>query len=241
MSEDKNIKNVETNKSVVDLSRRRFAKAGLIAAPILSTLPGKSAFASSANIANNCTVSGNLSGNLSKDTTTDPCEFGYKGRTPGYWKNHPYQWGAVGADIFPNRCVDEMGHGGHSACNNFDFKESDFEDEKYDEYYTSTNYPSHFPTDFGLYFGEGAMVEFSCSQILWFYEPGDNTSMHALRGHVVAAYLNAWESGATGNFPYTPLEIVGYYQDFLSGTLGMSQSDFIAILDTLNNMGGYDE
>jgi len=73
------------DNSTVDLSRRRLTKAGLIAAPILSTLPGKSA------LAGNCTsLSGIMSGNLSsQDGQNEPCddtpESSY-GRSPGYWR-----------------------------------------------------------------------------------------------------------------------------------------------------------
>ncbi len=72
------------SKSTVDLSRRRLAKAGLIVLPVLSTLPGKPAMATYAK--NNCTVSGNLSGNMSHNVNnTDPCDGLTGGKSVSYW------------------------------------------------------------------------------------------------------------------------------------------------------------
>lgn len=73
------------SKVGVDTSRRRLAKAALIGAPILMTLPGKSALAGS------CTsLSGMLSGNLSGDGDGGkPCDHKIdhkSGRSPGFWR-----------------------------------------------------------------------------------------------------------------------------------------------------------
>ena len=81
----------------VDLSRRRFAKAGLIASPILASLPGKSA------LAGNCTsLSGMMSGNLSApEGGGGGCGGKIEhvfGLSPGYWRtvcenNHQFPLG----------------------------------------------------------------------------------------------------------------------------------------------------
>ena len=70
---------------VVNESKRRFTKAALLASPILTTLPGKSA------LAGNCTsLSGMLSGNLSApDGNFEPCDGNIEhifGLSPGYWR-----------------------------------------------------------------------------------------------------------------------------------------------------------
>lgn len=76
---------LNAKKNSIDLSRRRFAKAGLIASPILASLPGKSA------LAGNCTsISGMLSGNLSApnnggNTCDGDIEHAF-GLSPGYWR-----------------------------------------------------------------------------------------------------------------------------------------------------------
>lgn len=61
----------------VDLSRRRFSRAGLIAAPVIMTLSSKSALGMNYR----CTVSGMISGNMSHAGDIGDC----MGRTPGYW------------------------------------------------------------------------------------------------------------------------------------------------------------
>ncbi len=69
----------EPKKHGMDASRRRLAKAAL-AAPVLMSIPGRQVFA-----AGNCTLSGDLSGNVSAHSTS--CTMVY-GRSPGYWKTH---------------------------------------------------------------------------------------------------------------------------------------------------------
>jgi hypothetical protein len=59
----------EEKRSAADLSRRRFAKAGLLGAPFILTLNSRPALG-----AYQCTVSGMMSGNLSNiDQTVDQC------------------------------------------------------------------------------------------------------------------------------------------------------------------------
>jgi len=108
----KNIKNNEDqNKPAVDLSRRRLTKLGIIASPILTTLPGKSA------LAGNCTtLSGMLSGNLSaQDGVFEPCDDNIEhifGLSPGYWRtvcsnDHQFPFGYQIRDFFT-----DLGYGG---------------------------------------------------------------------------------------------------------------------------------
>lgn len=52
--------------TVENNERRKIVRAGLVATPFLVALPGRSAMAG-----NNCTVSGNLSGNLSTNVGND--------------------------------------------------------------------------------------------------------------------------------------------------------------------------
>ena len=63
----------------MDASRRRLAKAAL-AAPVLMSIPGRQVFA-----AGNCTLSGDMSGNVSAHSTS--CTMVY-GRTPSYWQSN---------------------------------------------------------------------------------------------------------------------------------------------------------
>ncbi len=76
-----------------DLSRRKLAKAGLIAVPVLATLASRPALAQR----NFCTISGWGSVHPSGRPEDLYCE----GRSPGYWKTYwssttPDDWGAAG-------------------------------------------------------------------------------------------------------------------------------------------------
>ena len=62
--------------------RRRFIKRAIIAAPFILTVTSRPVWAA------NCTLSGQLSGNLSDGD--EPC--GGEGCSPGYWKNHTNMW-----------------------------------------------------------------------------------------------------------------------------------------------------
>ena len=63
-------------------SRRRVLKTAVKAAPIILTVSSRPVWA------RNCTLSGQLSGNLSDQSG----ECAGEGCTPGYWKNHPQSW-----------------------------------------------------------------------------------------------------------------------------------------------------
>ena len=68
--------------SRVSASRRQFAKAGAAAPVVLGSLLSKQALATQPY---NCTVSGQLSGNMSTRPGKVDCKT--LGRSPGYWKN----------------------------------------------------------------------------------------------------------------------------------------------------------
>ena len=67
----------------VDESRRRFAKAGLAGSGVILTLASQPVLGS---YSSKCTISGNLSGNLSRNANTKPCNDCGKGKD--YWEPH---------------------------------------------------------------------------------------------------------------------------------------------------------
>jgi hypothetical protein len=71
------------SKGAPGASRRRFVLGGGAMAPVMVTLAGRPA------LANVCTVSGTLSGNLSRPDAVD-C----RGLSPEFWRTHPGQWPA---------------------------------------------------------------------------------------------------------------------------------------------------
>jgi len=74
-----NEKEKQVNKQKINQSRRKFARAGLIGVPAFLTLTSKPVLA-----VNECTFSGNLSGNMSDARVNDPCD-NLTGFSPLHW------------------------------------------------------------------------------------------------------------------------------------------------------------
>jgi len=92
-------------------SRRRLLKNAVMAAPVILTVASRPVWA------RNCTLSGQLSGNLSDQDIDSDC--GGEGCTPGYWKNHPQSWSkdipeylmfdtVFGTNVFPGMTLGEV-------------------------------------------------------------------------------------------------------------------------------------
>ncbi len=181
------------DKNAVDLSRRRLAKAGLIAAPILATLPGKPAMAN--YVKNNCTVSGNISGNMSDNANnTDPCLDYLGGKTPGYWGQKPNEW-PVPFD--PGNCISTTpnpGNGGGSGCQDYDDTGTKFHDISY----------------FG---GSRQMVSGTSRTMMQVIHLTGVDDPYQLDAHTVAALLNAvtWGKNIYG---YSPEEVIALYNEY---------------------------
>ncbi len=73
-----NEKEKQVSKQKINQSRRKFTRAGLIGVPAIITLTSKPVLA-----VNECTFSGNLSGNMS-NARIDPCDT-LSGYSPVYW------------------------------------------------------------------------------------------------------------------------------------------------------------
>ncbi|MCW8884419.1 MAG: hypothetical protein OQK12_04070 [Motiliproteus sp.] len=70
--------------SSVQESKRQLLGA-ILATPIIASIPSRSAWGS------NCSISGMLSGNLSRQPDTYECRSA-NGKSPGFWKTHPGCW-----------------------------------------------------------------------------------------------------------------------------------------------------
>jgi hypothetical protein len=83
----------------VDQSRRKFAKAGLIATPVIMSLTSRPV------LGNPCSLSGMLSTTYSGPDSPLPCA----GRTPGFWMCHPDLWPQYstpsGGFVYPGKIV----------------------------------------------------------------------------------------------------------------------------------------
>ena len=152
---------VENNGA--DLSRRKFAKAGLVAAPVIMTLASRPAMGNfGGSSGGKCTLSGMLSGNLSKPDDGGVCH----GCTPGYWKTHQEQWGQTGC-----------------APGKIDWVYD------YDKTKPKIIWGDYDATHFDYVFGAGSDHDGeSCMNVLWMAGHEDK---YQLGAHAFAAYCNS--------------------------------------------------
>lgn len=80
-------------------SRRRFVKAGVVATPVLMSLTSRPVWGNTL-----CSLSGLMSGNVSRQPEDYECSGGY-GCTPGFWKTKPDLWTSLGVD--PGQCIED--------------------------------------------------------------------------------------------------------------------------------------
>ena len=93
MNEKELINKNEAKNNLVDDKRRSLAKAGLAVAPLIMTLRSKSV------LANECSISGMMSGNAS-----NPSQVACKGFTPLDWKNNS-TWPAPYSRTNPTKTI----------------------------------------------------------------------------------------------------------------------------------------
>ena len=92
-----------TSKDIIGMNfqgkdRRRFIKRAIVAAPFILTVTSRPVWAI------NCTLSGQLSGNISP--ADGPC--GGEGCSPGFWKNRGYNQGWWDSVYHPGRSFAEV-------------------------------------------------------------------------------------------------------------------------------------
>lgn len=93
--------NDQDTRPPIDEQRRRLSKVGLAAPVVLGTLLSRPVLGAAPY---NCTISGQLSGNVSSHGPDQPCDT--PGLSPGYYKNHeswpePYVYGGPAAGQCP--------------------------------------------------------------------------------------------------------------------------------------------
>lgn len=220
MSKDNNTNNQKI-KPTIDLSRRRVAKLGLLSAPIMSTLSGKPAMALYAK--NNCTVSGNISGNMSDNAhSVDPCENYLGGKTPGYWKQHPEKWDKCGElNLYqPGTCYTETTDEEGSTDPDSSKKQKTGKGGGMDSFASGCQIYNDDGTKFHDFFG-GQRQEFfdetdnmfkSFTMMQTLHQQG-NQDHYKLDAHTIAALLNA-ECYGRDVYGYSPDEVIALYNEF---------------------------
>jgi len=162
----------EGNPGKSDSIRRRMLKGAVVSVPLIMTVTSRPV------LANHCSVSGTLSGNLST-----PHDHICVGLTPGYWGQHPYEWPSP---YYAGDCLD----GGHDLvgkhCRSNEYQQN------------GTLFHDHTFGFIGTLFGDMTMMEVIQQQG---YE-----DKYQLGAHAVAALLNATQFGEE-SFGYTPQQI----------------------------------
>lgn len=146
---------------LVDDSRRRFAKSGLVASGVLLTLASRPVLGQWA-----CqSPSGFVSGNVSSHGAPPMCN----GLSPGYWKNHPEDWLTP---YIPGTCTGDQ----KQDCN------------KRVSWAAGSATATMFNAVFNCY-GYGKIYKtYTMMQVL---ELEGHDDRHKLAFHIVAAVLNA--------------------------------------------------
>lgn len=189
--------------------RRRFLLGGIIATPAILTLTTRPA------LANQCSISGMQSGNLSR-----PNDVTCQGLTIGYWKTHPYDW----PDYQVGPCNPITKTGG--TCSDYAVATSEqlqawidsasTPTEKLQRENAAQTYLAELSlqpgTPFAMVFGPGIASDptLTLMQALW--NTGNGGTLLA---QAVAALLNAYRFGAE-SFGYTPEEIIQMVQNGIS-------------------------
>ena len=204
------------SKDAPSASRRRFVLGGGAMAPVIVTLASRPA------LANVCTVSGTLSGNMSRPDAAD-C----RGLTPAFWQSNPGQW----PKYVVGPCNPITNVGGVCA----DYSVPTVEDlagaviagaltqAEVDAYLLAPK-----GTPFSSVFGPGiaADPDLTLMQALWLVET-------PVLGHAVAAILNSVHFGPA-MFGYTEAELVHMVATMV---LGGNAAQLLIDLELLTGRG----
>ena len=203
-------------KNAPNTSRRRFVLGGGAMAPVIVTLASRPA------LANVCTVSGTLSGNMSRPDAVD-C----RGLAPSYWQTHPTLW----PKYVVGPCNPLSNPSG--TCTDYSVPSTDdlagavlagaLTQAEVDAYLLAAH-----GTLFSSVFGPGLTIDSSLTlmQALW----ADDTPV---LGHAVAAILNSVHFGAE-TFGYTEAEIVHMVETMIGGG---NVAQLLTDLELLNGRG----
>ena len=222
----------------VSASRRRFTRAGL-SASVMMTLASRPA------LANHCSVSGHMSGNLSR-----PHAAVCYGLTPGYWKTHPEDWNAAGYE--PGMCNPITRTNGE--CKDWWFvtfgelqaAQGSIPPGQYSAYKTWANWvdgvtpasalpqPSFPPTTLGEAFAGSGLTFTDPNQTMMqaFWDPPEDPDPRTLVAHACAALLNVGRFGEE-SFGYTRAGLLQFIRDWTG-----SMEELKNALESLNTRSG---
>lgn len=200
----------------INESRRALSRLLTIGAPIvIMTISGRSALAAT----NQCTISGQLSGNMSPASgNNDVCATTiYYGRTPGHWGQRLSAWSGLsrfGVPIKPGTCT--LATGTNAGMVGDHCKDNLYNDD-------GTKFHSIFS---GRMYGDATLM-----QVIRKCGTDDR---YQLGAHSTAAFLNATSFGKYG-YGYSVDEVLGLWQEYAYGPNAVTLKQ---AFEYLNSKGG---
>jgi len=229
----------------LNTSRRRFTRAGL-SASVVMTLASRTA------LANHCSVSAGMSGNLSR-----PHQGDCYGLTPGFWKTHPEEWscgyepGMCNPITYKNGECKDWWHvtWGDFKANEVAITAKDpvrpgfanlYEDYKawanWNDGTPDGNYPAPSvpPTTLGDAFAGSSLAFTDPDQTMMqaFWDPPGDIDPQTLVAHASAALLNVCRFGEE-TFGYTRNGLIQFMNNWTGGLEALKDA-----LQDLNERGG---
>jgi len=214
----------------INRGRRALARAVLVGTPVILTLANRPSLAA---INNQCTVSGQLSGNMSAAGGGGPCENPvYKGLTPGYWGQHMSTWASclyMGSVLTPGTCTAAtLATKGKNPKPPTDGKEGD-----HCQFNSYNNDGTKFHLIFAwknVFFGDETMMQVIQKQ--------GNSDRYQLGAHTAAALLNACYFGKEG-YGYSPAEVVALFQTYANSPNAEDLKLAFQYLNEASNRNGF--
>lgn len=177
----------------VDQSRRRFAKAGLIATPVIMSLTSRPV------LGNQCSLSGMLSTTYSGPDSPLPCA----GRTPGFWMTHPNLWPQYrtpgGSLVYPGKIVCATPPSVTAA----------------NKIRVGWN-KNQATTLFSDVFGIGIYSNWTMMNLMWEGGKPNSGDQYQFGAHACAAWFNAHRTEF--NYGMTPQDVIRKVQSAVAGT-----------------------
>lgn len=198
-----------------DLSRRRFTRAGAAAPVVLGSLISTPVLATGDRPPYNCTISGQMSGNVSQKPTTPNCKV--LGRSPGYWKNHTgWPSGVLRGSLPANNCSFTTTAPAGTWFNLASFGGSTFADAFRRKSFGSGSNAECKVLDIGdSDFGAAGPNKATLLQVLNTEGGLNDTTYKALGRAAVASLLNAL--AFTPTYPLSPKQVIDMFNAVYNG------------------------
>lgn len=196
----------------VNASRRRFTRAGAASGAVLGTLVSKPVLATTlTKPPYQCTISGQLSGNLSHPKDGTDCHS--LGRSPGYWKMHTSWPGGTSAGTLPNGSCSFSGGTVGTLFNGYTINGKTLADAF--RYKSASGACTVYDVKEAAYATCSSSKKATMLQVLNTGGGLNESSLKALGRSTVATILNSLQSPAS--YPLTPEKAIAMFNAVYNG------------------------